>query len=448
MPDGTKRLDWLKRQMDQALSDVENITNTAADEDRDLTDAEQRTCEARRSKITELENDLKVEADLVKRSAQYQGLVADIGPALDKPALKGQLVERQAQPEAPVYETAGEYYADFFMRSEDQNARQRFDRYLNRALQNQTTVQNPGLLPTPILGPVFIEQSSSRPAIEAATMRPLPGSGKTFQRPKIVQHTTAGVQAVEKTEIPSRAMLIDPVTVTKTSFAGGVNLSFQDRDWTEPAILDILVADLAASYANATDAAFCTYFVGSVTEDQTITAPADGTKIIGALFAATGTIAAATNTMPDTLWVSPDVWAGLGSLMDGSGRQMFPTVNPVNALGDIRPTSFQGSIAGFKLAVDKNFPAATAILGNSRFIEVYETIGGQVSAVEPSILGVEIAYYGYIAWLNIEPTAFVNIVGVPVVPLTGTPANGGTTNGGTTNGGTTNGGETTYNKAT
>jgi hypothetical protein len=125
--------------------------------------------------------------------------------------------------------------------------------------------------------------------------------------------------------------------------------------------------------------------------------------------------------MPDTLWVSPDVWGGLGSLVDSTGRQLFPTVNPMNALGNIQPTSMQGTIAGFRLAVDKNLPATTAILGNSQFVEVYETVGGQVSAAEPSILGTTLAYYGYIAWLVLEPDAFVSIVGVPALPLSSTP---------------------------
>lgn len=424
---GSKRLDWLKRQRDLALSDVESITNRAADEDRDLEEAEHKTCEARRSRITSLDDEIKVEAELAERSATYSSLVSRIGPAAERV----ELVQRQAHQsqDEQAYKSPGEYLVDYLTRSEDPDARKRFDSYLNRAVANQTTTQNPGLLPVPILGPVFIEQVNRRPAIEAATLRPLPGSGKTFQRPKITQNTLAGPQSAEKAELPSRNMTIDPVTVTKTTYGGAVNLSWQDRDWTDPAIMDLLVSDLAASYANATDAAFCTYFVGSISEVQDITAPADGAKVLGALFAATGTISAATNTMPDTLWVSPDVWGGLGSLVDGSGRQLFPTVNPVNAMGDIRPTSLQGTLAGFTLAVDKNLPAGTAILGNSRFVEVYETVGGQVSAAEPSILGTMLAFYGYIAWLTLEPAAFVKITGTPVIPL-------GSNNGGNGNGGT------------
>jgi len=430
---GSKRLDWLKRQMDQALADVQDITNRAADEDRDLSDSEQRTCEARRSKIVDLEKDLELEADLAQRSATYQGLVAHIGAAPEQP-LRGQLVERQ-QNEAPstaAYDSPGAYLVDYLTRSEDPEANKRFSRYLERAVQHQTTTQNPGLLPVPILGPVFTAQANRRPAIQAATLRPLPGSGKTFQRPKISQYTTAAVQSAEKAELASRPMLIDPITVTKSTYGGVVNLSWQDRDWTDPSIMDLLVADLAASYANATDAAFVTYFAASVTQTQALVTP-DSEGLLGAIFAATGTIFTATNTMPDTLWIAPDVWGSLGSMVDTTGRQLFPTVNPVNALGTINPQSMTGSLAGYRLAVDKNLPSGTAILGDSTYIEVYETVGGQVSAIEPSVLGTQVAFYGYIAWLNLEPNAFVKITGVPVIPFTSSNGNG---NGGTTPTGT------------
>jgi hypothetical protein len=423
---GSKRLDWLKRQMEQAFGEVETITNRAADEDRNPTDAEERTLESRRSRITELQKDLEVEADLAQRSASYQGLVAHIGPAQDQP-VRGQLVERQAQQhlEVPAYATPGAYLVDFLTRSEDPEAKARFDRYLERAVTHQTTVQNPGILPMPILGPLYTEQASRRPAIEAATLRPLPGGGKTFGRPKISQYTLAGPQSAEKAELLSRPMLIDPVSVTKSTYGGVVNLSWQDRDWTDPSIMDIIVSDLAASYAQATDAGFVTYFLTTVTQTLALATP-DAEGLLGAIFGATGMIFSQTNTMPDTLWVAPDVWGALGAMVDGTGRQMFATVNPVNALGTISPTSMTGSLAGYRLVIDKNLPSGTAILGDSTYVEVYETIGGQVSAIEPSVLGTQVAFYGYIAWLTLEPKAFVKLTGVPVLPFGATNGNGAT----------------------
>lgn len=421
---GSKRLDWLKRQMDQALDDVETITSRAAEEDRDLSESEQATCEARRSRISELEPAIQVEADLAQRSATYQGMVANIGtaPAGEK---RTQTVERSAQAET-VYQSPGQYLVDYLTRSENPEAKNRFDRY--RQMAHQTTAQNPGLLPVPILGPVFTQQSQRRPAIEATTRRPLPGPGKTFQRPRITQNTTAGPQSAEKAELPSRNMTVDPITVTKSTYGGTINLSWQDRDWTDPAIMDLLVSDMAASYFQSTDAAFCTYFAAAVTATQALVTP-DGEGLVGAIYAATATIFGATNGMPDTLWVAPDVWGSIGSLHDSSGRQLFPTVNPSNALGTISPTSMSGSVAGMRLVVDKHLPAGTAILGDSNYVETYETIGGQVSVIEPSVLGTQMAFYGYIAWLVLEADAFVKITGVPVIPLsTGTsePTNGGT----------------------
>lgn len=425
---GSKRLDWLKRQMDNALSDVETITSRAADEDRELTDSEQATCENRRSRIAELEPAIQVEAELAKRQATYQTMVSNIGtaPAGER---RTQTVERSSQAEVE-YTTPGQYLVDYLTRSENPQAKARFDRYLQRAVDHQTTAENPGLLPVPILGPVFTQQSQRRPAIEATTRRPLPGPGKTFQRPRITQNTLAGPQSAEKAELPSRNMVVDPVTVTKSTYGGAINLSWQDRDWTDPAIMDLLVSDLAASYFQETDSAFCVYFAAAVTATEALATP-DGPGLVGAIYAATATIFGATNGMPDTLWVAPDVWGAIGGLSDTTGRQLFPSVNPSNALGSISPTSMAGSVAGMRLVVDKYLPAGTAILGDSTYVETYETVGGQVSVVEPSVLGTQMAFYGYIAWLVLDPNAFVKITGVPVIPLgsgggTPEPTNGGT----------------------
>jgi HK97 family phage major capsid protein len=402
------------------MADIEAITDKASDEDRDLTESEDKTCEARRSRIATLDDDITVEAELATRSATYAGLVANIGPVH-----RASTLEAPPTVEAMEYDDAGRYLVDYLTRADDSEARQRIDRYYKRAVAHQTTVQNPGLLPTPILEPVFIQATARRPAIEATTRRPLPAGGKTFQRPKISQHTIAGPQTTEKTEVPSQTLNIDPVTVTKATFAGAVNLSWQDRDWTDPAIMNILVSDLAAAYAQATDAAFCTYFDTAVTATADIADAASGADWLSAIYGAAGTVYGVTNALPDTMWVSPDVWGTLGSMVDGDGRPMFPTIGPTNALGSIQPTSMGGSVAGYRLVVDKNFPTATAIIGDSTYVETYETVGGQVSVTEPSILGTQLAFYGYMAWLVLEPTAFVQFTVPP--PIGGlTAGNGGT----------------------
>jgi hypothetical protein len=79
-------------------------------------------------------------------------------------------------------------------------------------------------------------------------------------------------------------------------------------------------------------------------------------------------------------------------------------------MGTIAPTALEGSVAGMRLAVDGNLPADTAILGDSAAAEFFEQVGGMVSALEPTILGTAIAFYGYAATCIVRPAALVKLV--------------------------------------
>ena len=62
------------------------------------------------------------------------------------------------------------------------------------------------------------------------------------------------------------------------------------------------------------------------------------------------------------------------------------------------------------------FPDGTCIVGASAMAEFYEERIGLLSAVEPSILGVEVAYGGYTAFGFLEPDGFTKLT-APVIPL-------------------------------
>lgn len=411
----TRRLDWLRSQRESTVSEVQAIAERAADEDRDLTDEENASCSRRREAVERLDREIATEVEACERQARYDELADRIAPALHR-AAPGP--GPSADPEV-LYRSAGEYLRDYLLmvKERDTEASARLERYnatLTRA--DQTTVQNPGIVPTPVLGPVLGTIDARRPAIDAATRRPMPEGGKTFTRPRITQHTTVGVQASEKATLASQALLMDDLDVTKVTYGGYVNLSWQDRDWTQPAILDLIVSDLAGAYARQTDAAFCTELVGAVTQEVDATTGAtpstSASSWLSAIYAAAAMVYDGANALPTTLWVAPDVWAGLGGLVDGAGRPMFPAVSPGNAMGAIDPGSFTGNVAGFRLAVDANFPAGTAILGDSAAVEFFEQVGGTVSALEPTVLGTAVAYWGYAATAVVRPEALVSIVSV------------------------------------
>jgi len=205
-------------------------------------------------------------------------------------------------------------------------------------------------------------------------------------------------------------MTISPITVNKSTYGGTLDISFQNRDWTDPAILQIVVDDLATVYARQVETAFSTYFAATGTGAQTI-ATWDGPGITHAIAQGTATIL--TNTLqgefPDTLWVSPDVWASLASVCDTTGRPLFPQIGPMNAAGSVSPANWSGNVYGIRIVVGPFLPAKTMILGVSSLCEGYEQIGGQLSVTEPTILGFVVAYYGYVAWAMVRPNAFVKL---------------------------------------
>lgn len=413
----TSRLEWLQRKREAEVAEVQAITERSVSEDRDLSEEEAAACGRRREAVERLDREISVEVDAAERQAEYTALAGRIEPALRNRSIPA----GAAAPEAEVlYRSPGEYLRDYLLMAKEQEpqATERLTRYrqgLQRA--NQTTAETPGIIPTPVLGPVLNDINARRPAIDAATRRPMPAAGKSFTRPRITQHTLVGKHSAEKAPLPSRNMTVDDLTVTKSVFGGTVNLSWEARDWTDPAILDLLISDLAFGYAAATDADFCNTLVAAVTQTaaaSTGATPATATSEswLAAIYEAAALVFAAGNATPSVLWTSPDVWASLGSLVDGSGRPMFATLSPSNALGAITPGAQGGNVAGFRTVVDANFPAGTAILGDSIGVEFFEQVGGTVSAIEPNILGTSIAYYGYAASVVVRPEAFVSITSV------------------------------------
>lgn len=417
----TKRIDWLRNKRDAEVAEVDALTERAASDDRDLTDEEQSACQRRREAVEVLDRELAVEVESVERQASYDDLAGRIGPALRASSgHSGALVQASTEPEV-LFRSPGEYLATYLRsrKDHDTDAAGRIEQYrqtLQRA--NQTTDQNPGIIPTPILGPVIQNIDARRPAIAAATSRPMPSGGKSFTRPVVTSHTSVAKQAAEKGPLASTPLVINELTVSKETYGGTVNLSWQDRDWSEPAILDLLIGDLAAAYAHATDAAFCTAFAAAVTQTVSATtgatpAASDAKSWMRAIYQAAAMVFAAGNASPNTLWLAPDTWANLGALVDGAGRPMFPAVNPVNGLGALGPGDQAGSVAGFRVAVDAHFPAGYAALGDSTGVETYEQVGGTVSALEPTILGTAVAYYGYFGSAVVRPSVFVEITSAP-----------------------------------
>jgi len=94
----------------------------------------------------------------------------------------------------------------------------------------------------------------------------------------------------------------------------------------------------------------------------------------------------------------------------------MPPAQTEQPAGSASLDSFRGDVIGLPRIVVPTFAAGTCIIGPSNLYEVYEEVIGLLSVVEPSILGVTVAYGGYVAWGSLEGTAFVPLTAPPDIP--------------------------------
>ena len=266
------------------------------------------------------------------------------------------------------------------------------------------TTNTPGLLPVPVLGPLVQNINFVRPVVNRLGARAYPDGGaqKTFVRPTITTHTSAAAQAAEFDAVSATTMVIASNTISKTTVAGQVSLSMQDIDFTSPAAMQLIMADLMGELMYKTD---------DIAADALLAAASSSgvwdlssTDLMKSIYDAAVDVSNGTNFFPDTLFVSPDVWGQLGQVVDGSNRPLFPYVGAPgmqgqNALGGGNATTWVGSNPlGLEIVVDSNFAAKTMIITNaSKAFEYYESIRGIMSVEQPSTLSRLFSVHAYVS---------------------------------------------------
>jgi hypothetical protein len=413
---------------------IDGVLSRVESEARDLVDAERANLQAARERIAAIdEQRTPLEAFEELRGVSDESMrLAYAGRATGGDSDQRGSVRPvgHARPDAPTYGTPGEFVVDLIrargypgMQIEpDPAARARVEVALGRTLHGeqrvvatQTTADTPGVLPKPIVGEVLGQLDESRPFVNSIGVRNMAGTpGKTFSRPYISQHTDVAEQATEKTELVSRALKILSLDLNKKTFGGVVNVSRQDIDWTSPSAWDILLADLANVYAAETDDAAANAFATAVT--QSVDVPLAGADELSAwttalyeaaAIAATGngTQRATAMRLPDTIWASVDMWSHLGGMVAAQRLQSGFNIPAAGAV-----TTFTGGdLLTIPQIIVPGFPAGTIIVGRRQGTEFYEERIGVLSAVEPAILGVEVAFGGYAAFGTPDPTMFCEV---------------------------------------
>ena len=286
----------------------------------------------------------------------------------------------------------------------------RMNELVKAAAPDVITTDTPGILPTPIVGPVYNNFVGNRPVIDAIGAKAMPGGGKVFIRPEVTTHTSMAVQSAENAALQSGTFVVSSNQVTKAAYGGYVTVSEQDMDWTDPAVISLMLDDMARIYANTTDNVAADALLAGQTQTAVLTDPTSPSEWVSDIYDAASTILTNSNGGYAThLFLAPNMWAALGKLVDSSGRPLFPQAGPMNAYGAVSPVANGGNAWGLQVVVDRNFAADTVIVGDPSGFEIFEQQKGAISVDVPSTLSRTIAWRGYFATLMIDPTKFVSL---------------------------------------
>jgi len=297
----------------------------------------------------------------------------------------------------PRIEVTAAKYAENTIRAAlgDESARQ----YL---LAADNTTDNAGLVPTRQLSEIINPLGTTiRPSIDAISRGVLPDAGMTFEIPKITQMPTVA-ETAEDAAFSDTDQNAAFLSVSVKKYAGQQTFSVELLDRTSPAFFDELVRNMAAAYAKTTNAAVNAALIAGATADATTTVTyPTASELLGIVARGSASVYAATaglaNPFARNMVVSTGQWSNIMSLND-AGRPIYTASQPMNAGGQVAPTSLLGNVAGLNLYVDPTNAGdgdGTILIVNPDAYTWYESPTYRLRAESTAAGQVTIGYYGF-----------------------------------------------------
>jgi phage head maturation protease len=235
----------------------------------------------------------------------------------------------------------------------DENARQ----YVLAADNN--TTDSAGLVPTRQLTEVINGLANTiRPSIDAISKGALPDAGMTFEIPKITVVPTVDIEpeaaAFSDTNMESEFI---PVNVQK--FAGQQKFSVELLTRTSPLFYDELLKNMVAAMAKRQNAYVNSILVANSTIDATtLSALPTAAELLSFVSRGAASVYSNTQRFATNIIMGASQWANAMALND-AGRPIYNAAQPMNAGGNVSPTSLRGNIAGLDLYADFSSPAGS-----------------------------------------------------------------------------------------
>ena len=281
---------------------IDEITASAQDEERDMSEPERNLLQREKARLDELEPQIVQALELEETR---QG-AADANKLIRRTTTPDRST-RDGTPDdgEMIYRNFGQYARDEILVRFDKianragpGAREQAQERLTRAVANTLTADIPGLLPRQHLAQIIDVIDKSRPVVAASRKLTLTAGQITF--PKITQRPIVDVQTAEKTELPSQKMMVAMGQASAAVYGGAGDLSWQDVVWSNPDALALWFDLAAEAYAQRTETAACAALVADPGTPIAVATP-DLAGWLAAITQAAGEIYTATKRRANTI---------------------------------------------------------------------------------------------------------------------------------------------------
>jgi HK97 family phage major capsid protein len=396
-------LDTLRAEYLECQDRIRSTQEAAADDGRDLNDAEQANvdawlgrCESLQPRIDQLvaqERSFGAVADTLARVG------GDTGPA---PVARGGAVVRR---DDPIYRPDGatSFFGDLYRAAGgDRTALDRLQRHEVQTLgrtagDGTTTGSGAGIVQPAWLNDLYAEDTKGgRPLADTFLRIPI-ADATPFYLPYTKTASTVDTQAAEHDAPATGSWETDKLTITPSTVTGKQKISRQLLDGGTPAVDALLFMDLMGEYDEKVEAIVAAALLAT-SGAATGAVASGGAGYVNAVEPAKWTVFANRKRMPTAVTFGTTPAGEAFSATDTTGRLLVPpqAYNPQNAsginsnaartLGEL-PVIVSHSITDNKLVV---FRASDCVLGES---PVQRFRFDQPSGPE----SVEMAVWGYIA---------------------------------------------------
>jgi HK97 family phage prohead protease len=403
---GIKLNEWENKDGAMVISSSEMI-ETSLVTDPAIDSARVTEVAATETEISEsTDSDTKTEGeDLVSETAQESVSTEAVEAAKSEVTVSASAPVMYSSPRVNLNVSAGQVAkAQLAASRGDSDARD-----LIAALQVATVAENTGMVPPNYLRDVIGIIDNSRPFIQSIETAPLPASGMKIFTPKLGAQATVALTA-EGAEFSSTDTAVTFQEDTVVKFAGAGRLDVELVDRSDPSFLDLYISELAASYAQKTDA-----YAANIAAQNA--AASTGATIYKSIADGIADSFGVMRMTPNRLLVATgggvnDIdFSGLLGAVDSTGRPIFAAAAPMNANGLISQGSTAGTVAGLSLVVDPNYTgndagAKYALVYPSNAMRFHESSQIQLRTAVVANGQLDIGLYGYVAVVNRYPTAF------------------------------------------